>query len=210
MMDGPEASPVTLLLAHGAGAGMEHEFMTSIAMGLATRGIRVIRFECPYMLKRREDGKKRPPDRMPKLLAAFREQLEAVSRGSTVVIGGKSMGGRVASLLAVEKDVPAISGLVCLGFPFHPPGKPERFRGAHLFDLQIPALILQGERDSFGNREELATFQLGERTQCAFLPDGDHGFKPRKCSGITYEQNLAQAVELISHFILTVVEQQGG
>ena len=130
LVNGPKNAEHSFIFAHGAGAGMDHEFMTQVAEGLADKGVQVFRFEFPYMLKRREDGKRRPPDRADKLLCAFRQQIATVPHHGKLFIGGKSMGGRMASLLAMEEDLdPDICGIICLGFPFHPPAKPEKFKG---------------------------------------------------------------------------------
>ncbi len=202
LIDGPADADATFLFAHGAGAGMEHEFMQTVATELGDRGTRVIRFEFPYMIKRRQDGRKRPPDRELKLLDAFRQQIADARAQGPLVIGGKSMGGRMASLLAAREAVElGISGVICLGFPFHPPGKPERFRGEHLQQITTPTLILQGERDTFGNRQELATMTFSAAVKCQFLADGDHSFKPRKASGHTQAQHISHAVSAMSRFI---------
>ncbi|MGD8171197.1 alpha/beta family hydrolase [Vibrio sp. TRT 21S02] len=185
------------IFAHGAGAGMEHAFMEQVAMGLVNTGIQVIRFNFPYMVKRAEDGKKRPPDRAPKLLEAFQDVI-AKYAAKPVVIGGKSMGGRMASLLAQEENVAAVA---CLGFPFHPPGKPEKYKAEHLATLEKPCLILQGERDTFGKKEEFVDFELSPKIQVHFLPDGDHSFKPRKRSGYTEAENIEQTIAQLSQFI---------
>ncbi len=196
IVEGPESGPL-FIFAHGAGAGMEHEFMSAVAKGLVERGIRVVRFNFPYMVKRSEDGKKRPPDRAPKLLEAYQEVITHFTN-EPVVIGGKSMGGRMSSLLADNKLVAAIA---CLGYPFHPPGKPEKFKGGHLATLDKPTLILQGERDTFGKKEEFEHFALSEQVRVTFIPDGDHSFKPRKRSGHTEEGNIALAVKYLAGFI---------
>jgi len=193
------------IFAHGAGADMDHAFMEQVAEGLAEQGVRVIRFNFPYMVKRAEDGKKRPPDRAPKLLDAFRQVISEQAQGQPVVIGGKSMGGRMASLLAEEA---LVAGVACLGYPFHPPGKPEKYKGEHLASLSKPCLILQGERDTFGQREELSEFSLSDSVRVTFLPDGDHSFKPRKRSGFTESGNIAAAVAALSQFILEVYDAQ--
>ncbi|EJI1425660.1 alpha/beta fold hydrolase [Vibrio parahaemolyticus] len=196
IVEEPENGPL-FVFAHGAGAGMEHDFMTTVAKGLVEQGIRVVRFNFPYMVKRSEDGKKRPPDRAPKLLEAYSEVI-AHFASSPVVIGGKSMGGRMASLLAEHE---LVAGIACLGFPFHPPGKPEKFKGDHLASIDKPTLILQGERDTFGKREEFDEFVFSQQVKVSFLPDGDHSFKPRKSSGHTEAGNIALAVEQLSAFI---------
>ncbi|WP_102297133.1 alpha/beta fold hydrolase [Vibrio cyclitrophicus] len=203
IIDG-EDNPITFIFAHGAGAGMEHEFMQSVAKGLAFKGIRVIRFNFPYMIKRAEDGKRRPPDRAPKLLEAYQEIIEQVD-ANKLVIGGKSMGGRMASHLS---EVDKVAAMACLGFPFHPPGKPEKYKGEHLAELEKPCLILQGERDTFGKREEFADFELSGSIRVEFIPDGDHSFKPRKSSGYTEQQNIALTVEKLSAFIKEVLNEK--
>ncbi|MEZ9514691.1 alpha/beta fold hydrolase [Vibrio splendidus] len=203
IIDG-EHNPITFIFAHGAGAGMDHEFMQSVAKGLAFKGIRVIRFNFPYMIKRAEDGKRRPPDRAPKLLEAYQDIIEQCD-ADKLVIGGKSMGGRMASHLS---EVDKVAAMACLGFPFHPPGKPEKYKGEHLAELQKPCLILQGERDTFGKREEFADFDLSDSIRVEFIPDGDHSFKPRKSSGHTEQQNIALTVEKLSAFIKEVLDEK--
>ncbi|MEZ8604926.1 alpha/beta fold hydrolase [Vibrio splendidus] len=203
IIDG-EDNPITFVFAHGAGAGMDHEFMQSVAKGLAFKGIRVIRFNFPYMVKRAEDGKRRPPDRAPKLLEAYQDIIEQCD-ADKLVIGGKSMGGRMTSHLS---EVDKVAAMACLGFPFHPPGKPEKYKGEHLAELQKPCLILQGERDTFGKREEFADFDLSDSIRVEFIPDGDHSFKPRKSSGYTEQQNIALTVEKLSAFIKEVLNEK--
>lgn len=198
LVDGPEAADCWLCLAHGAGAPMESDFMAAMAGRLAARGARVIRFEFPYMRKRRADGKKRPPDRQPVLLDTYRAVVAAIRAGAAgppparLAIGGKSMGGRMASLIADETRVDA---LICLGYPFHPPGKPEKLRTEHLESLDTPALICQGERDPFGRREEVADYALSPRIAVHWVPDGDHDLKPRKKSGIDPVGSLDQVAD---------------
>src|SRR5436309_2495547 len=146
IFDGPENGP-TVVLAHGAGAPMDSPFLNVVAAGLAAAGLRAVRFEFPYMRRRREAGERRAPDREPVLRAAWKEAIAALGGGERLVIGGKSLGGRMASLVADEAGV---RGLVCLGYPFHPPGQPERLRTKHLQDLRTPALFVQGTRDALG------------------------------------------------------------
>ena len=178
LIDGPADAAASLLLAHGAGAPMDSPFLATIAAGLAQRGWRVVRFEFPYMARMRESGRRQGPDRLPVLAEAFREQVHcerARSPQGALLVGGKSLGGRVASLLvealAAEEGV---RGCLCLGYPFHPPGKPERLRTEHLLALQTPTLILQGERDSFGRRQEVEGYGLSPAVRLAWIPDGDH------------------------------------
>jgi predicted alpha/beta-hydrolase family hydrolase len=168
---------------------MDSDFMAAFAEGLGARGLRVARFEFPYMAARRRDGRKRPPDREAVLLDAWRRVIDALRPGP-LAIGGKSLGGRMASLIA---DASPAVGLVCLGYPFHPPGKPERLRTAHLETLKTPTLICQGTRDALGNAIRLH-----------WAEDGDHGLVPRKGSGRTAEQNWAEAMDAIAAFLSDV------
>lgn len=195
---GPAKGPA-LLLAHGAGAPMDSPFMDAIAGALAGHGVRTLRFEFPYMAARRDDGRKRPPDRMPKLEAAFRDAY--VAAGGGIFIGGKSMGGRVASMLA---DDLGAGGVLCLGYPFHPPGKPDRLRTEHLRELQTPGLIVQGERDPFGKREEVGGYGLSPAIRLVWAADGDHNLKPRKASGHSHAGNIAAAAAAAAGFIAEV------
>lgn len=196
LFDGPADAAVTVVLAHGAGAPMDSPFMVAFAEGLAARGLRVARFEFPYMTQRRATGKKRQPDRAPVLEATWLNVIDHLG-ANKLVIGGKSMGGRIASMVA---DAAGVRGLVCLGYPFHPPGKPEKTRTAHLAELRTPTLILQGTRDSLGNAEAVAGYTLSPAIRLHWLEDGDHGFKPRKASGRTEAGNWAEAIEALADF----------
>lgn len=193
LFDGPRDAQRVIALAHGAGAGMDTPFMTFFATELATRGFRVARFEFPYMANLRQTGKKKPPDREPVLRDTWRRVVEIL--GMEITIGGKSMGGRIASLVADELGA---SGLICLGYPFHPVGQPERLRSEHLRTIKTPTLILQGERDPFGNREEISGLELSPAVRIHWLVDGEHSFKPRKASGRTERQNWLEAVSAIA------------
>lgn len=200
--DGPEISAATVVLAHGAGAPMDSPFLEAVAAGLSAEGLRVARFEFPYMAARRREGRRRPPDPERRLLETWRAAVAALGDPSRLVIGGKSMGGRMASLVADELEV---GGLVCLGYPFHPPGKPERLRTAHLQTLATPAVIVQGERDPFGRREEVADYALAPGLRLVWAPDGDHDLKPRKASGQTHEANIALAVAAVAELAKDVM-----
>jgi predicted alpha/beta-hydrolase family hydrolase len=196
-LDGPESAARTLVLAHGAGAPMDSPFLEFFGRELGARGIRVVRFEFPYMQARRE-GRRPGPDREPALLAAWREVIAELGGAGGLVIGGKSLGGRMASRIADEAGV---RGLVCLGYPFHPPGKPERLRVAHLEALRTPTLIVQGTRDSLGSHEEVSGYRLSPTICVHWLEDGDHSFKPRAKSGRSERQNLDEAVEVVVGFV---------
>ncbi|MBB4268178.1 alpha/beta family hydrolase [Roseospira visakhapatnamensis] len=197
LLDGPADGP-RFLFAHGAGAPMDSDWMAAVGHGLAEAGIRVARFEFPFMARRRRDGTRRPPDREPVLLDTWRRVLAAQGPADGVVIGGKSLGGRVAALLADEAGV---AGLVCLGYPVHPQGKPDRSRAAPLRDIKTPTLICQGTRDPLGPRETAAALSLSPAVRLVWLEDGDHGFKPRRASGRTESQAIAEAVAATAAFI---------
>ncbi|WP_094556671.1 alpha/beta family hydrolase [Synechococcus sp. 1G10] len=205
LIDGPDAASATVLLAHGAGAPMDSPLMAAIASGLAQQGWRVVRFEFPYMARQRILGKQQGPNRMPVLQEAFREQarMEQTEQPSrSLFIGGKSMGGRVASLLVDELAASdGVRGCICLGYPFHPPGKPLQLRTEHLAALQTPTLILQGERDTFGRREEVESYVLSPQVQLHWIPSGDHSFKPTRSSGLSEAENWATVVALSDQFL---------
>ena len=186
----------TLILAHGAGAPMDSQWMAEMAERLAVRGVNVLRFEFPYMAQRRRDGGKRPPNPQPVLLECWREVFSEVRRhvAGPIAIGGKSMGGRMASLLADELGADA---LVCLGYPFYAAGKPEKPRVAHLAHVKTPTLIVQGERDALGNREAVEAYTLSPAIEVHWLVAGDHDLKPLKASGFSHTQHLEAAADRI-------------
>ena len=170
--------------------------MAAMARGLCEQGIPVVRFEFPYMAQRRASGVKRPPDRMPVLESTFDAVLEKI--GTCCVAAGKSMGGRVASmLLARNACVAAIS----LGYPFHPPGKPDKLRSDHWATIERPWLIVQGSRDPFGTVDEVMGYGLPGSASLTWLEDGDHDFKPRKASGFTQTEHWQTAVQAMTEFV---------
>lgn len=190
----------TLVLAHGAGAPMDSPFLEHIAAGLAARGISVCRFEFEYMAARRTDGRKRPPSTGQRLLEEWR-RVHAVVRQQTaglLAVGGKSMGGRIASLIADELEV---DGLVCLGYPFQSGGRPAAARTVHLAGLKTPTLIVQGTRDPFGKPADLAEQTFSPNLELHWLADADHDFKPLKRSGFTQAQHLDAAVAHCADFL---------
>jgi predicted alpha/beta-hydrolase family hydrolase len=203
LIDGPDDG-TTFVFAHGAGLGMDAPFMQFFATRLADIGIRVVRFEFPFMQRRRQTGRNSPPDRPQVLREAWLDVLRS-QLPRPVFIGGKSMGGRIASMLADEASA---TGLICLGYPFHPPGKPDSLRTEHLADLQVPTLVLQGERDPFGNRADVTQYGLSDSIRIVWIEDGDHSFVPRKSSGITAEQNFQRAVIAIHAFVDELVRGQ--
>jgi predicted alpha/beta-hydrolase family hydrolase len=197
LFDGPDDAPATVALAHGAGAPMDSAFMNVVARGLAERGLRVARFEFPYMRRRREGGRRGIPD-PPKVLEATWLEVVAALDPSRLVIGGKSMGGRIASMVA---DRAGVRGLVCLGYPFHPPRQPSKLRTAHLVDLRTPALVVQGTRDEFGSREEVSGYALSPAIRLLWLEGGDHSYKPAKGSGATARQHVETAIDAVARFV---------
>jgi hypothetical protein len=186
IFDGPAKAPVTVLLAHGAGAPMDSAAMTAAAKALTAEGLRVARFEFGYMAARRT-GERRPPPKAETVMSEYVEAIDALMSKGRLIIGGKSMGGRVASMIADEMHAAdKIAGLVCLGYPFHPMGKPTQLRTAHLEKLKCPALIVQGTRDIMGTRDEVTGYKLSKAIEILWLEDGDHDLKPRKAiSGFT-------------------------
>jgi predicted alpha/beta-hydrolase family hydrolase len=193
IFDGPQDARVTILLAHGAGAPMDSASMNATSKALAAADFRVARFEFAYMASRRTPAGNKPP---PKAETVMPEYVAAIDDlGTTdgpLIIGGKSMGGRVASMVADQLlAAKRIAGLLCLGYPFHPPGRPMQLRTKHLIGLKTPTLICQGTRDEFGTRYEVGEYGLSDQIEVFWLEDGDHDLNPRKSiSGFTTAQHL--------------------
>lgn len=175
--------------------------MTAIADALACAGLRVARFEFGYMAARR-CGIRKPPPRAETLIPEYRAAIEALDASGSLIIGGKSMGGRVASLLADEAFLQGkAAGLLCLGYPFHPPAKPAQLRTKHLETLKTPALIVQGTRDEFGTREDVSGYSLSDSIEILWLEDGDHDLAPRKkLSGFSAADHLATMAQAVLHW----------
>jgi uncharacterized protein len=201
LLNGPKTSSLTLVLAHGAGAPMDSPFMETIAEGVGAAGWRVARFEFPYMNRRRESGKGGAPDPGPVLMKSWLDTIERLGGPGDLVIGGKSMGGRIASMVA---DDAGVRGLVCLGYPFHPSGKPAQTRTKHLEKMKTRALLLQGTRDSFGKPEDVAAYKLSRAIRIEWLEDGDHSLKPRVRSGHTEAEHMRIAIAFIVNFMKTL------
>jgi predicted alpha/beta-hydrolase family hydrolase len=201
LFDGPAKAPVTVLLAHGAGAPMDSGSMTAAAKALAAEGLRVARFEFGYMAARRV-GERRPPPKAELVMPQYVAAIEALKAKGKLIIGGKSMGGRVASMIADEMHAAGkIAGLICLGYPFHPMGKPGQLRTKHLEKMKCPALICQGTRDIMGSREEVANYKLSQAIEILWLEDGDHDLKPRKAvSGFTAAGHMAAMAAAVKAF----------
>ncbi|MGO6790006.1 alpha/beta family hydrolase [Rhizobium ruizarguesonis] len=193
LLQGPQDARFTILLAHGAGAPMDSASMTAAANALAGVGFRVARFEFAYMAARRTLEGRKPPPRAETLNPEYEAAIAELGASGPLIIGGKSMGGRVASMIADDLHRRGkIAGLLCLGYPFHPPGQPEKLRTGHLTGLTTPALICQGTRDEFGTRDEVPGYDLSDRIEILWLEDGDHDLKPRKTiSGFSSADHLA-------------------
>ena len=185
LLQTPPDARACFVMAHGAGAGMAHPFMVSVAGQLADRGIATFRYQFPYM----ERGSKRPdPPRVAK--AAVRAAVAAAARlvpDLPLYAGGKSFGGRMTSQAQAAKPLPGVRGLVFLGFPLHPPGQPSETRGEHLAEVQVPMLFFQGSRDEFADftlLQKLAS-RLGSRATFWMFDDADHSFHVPARSGHT-------------------------
>lgn len=204
IFDGPEEARLTLLLAHGAGAPMDSPAMNATSKALAAAGFRVARFEFGYMASRRTSAGKKPPPRAESVLPEFIAAVDDLGPTSgPLIIGGKSMGGRVASMVADRLfEAKRIAGLLCLGYPFHPPGRPEQLRTAHLVGLKTPALICQGTRDQFGTRDEVGGYGLSKTIDVQWLEDGDHDLRPRKAiSGFTVADHMQTVGEAVTAWV---------
>lgn len=198
-----------LIMGHGAGAGKEHVFMQDMAKALVAKGLSIVLFNFPYMQNIKATGKRRPPDKAEKLMSHFIALIESCCNEKEtlnnlpVFVGGKSMGGRMATM--VYEELSNVEGAIAFGYPFHPPGKPENTRTDHLLKACKPLLIIQGERDTFGTKAEVEGYALPSSIECAFLEDGDHSFKPRKASGTTQQAHIVKAAELTATFISGVL-----
>ena len=188
---------VTLLLAHGAGAPAQSEFMTQMKDFIGQYDIQIVRFNFPYMVEIVAQNKRRPPNPVKQLIQSLNGLIDELP-DMPLIIGGKSMGGRVATLCA---DHPKVLATLALGYPFHPPGKPDKLRTDHLMTMTKPCLIVQGERDTFGTKHEVDQYPLSQSINVNWIPDGDHSFKPRKSSGLTLNENMMLAAKLSAEFI---------
>ena len=187
----------TLLLAPGAGAPQTHPWMVALSRALAARGVSVVTFNFLY-----SEAKRRTPDKNDVLEATWREAIRAVQAAhGRIFIGGKSMGGRIASQVAAGADV-EVAGLVLLGYPLHPPGRPNQLRVAHLARVRAPMLFVQGSRDAFGTPDELGPFVhgLSRGTRLFVIEGGDHSFAQPKSSGQTFETVIARVAEEVARF----------
>ena len=202
--DAEDPGAPVLVLAHGAGAGQQSPFMTAFAAAMQTRGVTALTFDFPYMRQRR-----RAPDRAPVLEATWRTVIEHVTAAETgavpVVIGGKSMGGRMASHVLSDpaRPLPSVAGLVLLGYPLHPPGRPDRLRAAHLPELRTPTLVVQGSHDTFGTEQEVrgAFGAVGAPVEWLIIPGGDHSFKVPRRGGPSQADILQQVYSTVAGWV---------
>lgn len=206
LFDGPGSAKTTILLAHGAGAPMDSASMSANAKALADVGFRVARFEFSYMASRRTTAGRKPPPRAEKLNPEYIAAIDALGAKGPLIIGGKSMGGRVASMISDELYASGrIAGLLCLGYPFHPVGKPNQLRTAQLAVMRTPTLIAQGTRDPFGTREEVSGYTLSKAIEILWLEDGDHDLKPRKSvSGFSAADHLKTLAEAVAAWVARI------
>ena len=202
----PRAARACYVLAHGAGAGMFHPFMEAVADGLAERDIATLRYQFPYM----EEGSKRPD--VPKVAqatvrAAAGEALRLLP-GLPVVAGGKSFGGRMTSQAQAASPLPGVQGLAFLGFPLHPPGHPSDERGAHLLEIKIPMLFLQGTRDALAATEliEAMVRRLGDRATLKLFQDADHSFHVPARTGREDAEVRSEMLDRLSAWLDTAMK----
>src|SRR5262245_13014812 len=208
LLQAPANAFAGYVLAHGAGAGMSHPFMASVAKGLAERGMATLRYQFPYM----EQGSKRPD--APKLAqATVRAAVLEASRllpGLALFAGGKSFGGRMTSQAQAASPLPGVRGLAFLGFPLHPPGQSSDERAKHLFEVQIPMLFLQGTRDEFANLQRLQALieQLGARATLQLFEDANHSFHVPARTGRTDAEVREQLLDALVHWSKIVLAGQ--
>ena len=193
-----------LLIAHGAGAGQDSTFLQRLREALADQGVQTLAIEFAYLQRMRREGRRRPPPRIDHLVEEFTAWCDLLSHPELppLWLGGKSLGGRVASLVAARDGA---AGLVLCGYPFHPPRRPERLRLDHWPALACPTLVVQGARDPFGTREEVAGYALPSVARLHWLEDGDHDWKPRRASGLTQAALIDQGAAAIAAFMATPV-----
>ena len=205
LLQTPPNARACYVLAHGAGAGMEHPFMVGVAAGLAERRIATLRYQFPYMERRA-----RRPD-PPQLAQATVRAAVVAARGSLpnlpLIAGGKSFGGRMTSQAQAKAPLEGVRGLAFLGFPLHPAGRPSQDRGTHLFDVQIPMLFLQGTRDTLASLEQLEPLcrKLGSRATLRLFADADHSFHVPVRTGRKDAQVLNDVLDALSGWLYSVI-----
>lgn len=206
----PEQPWAQLFFAHGAGGLWDHPWMEEMAHLLAQHGVWVRRIEFPYAQWRRRMERPRPPQPVAQLQAYFETVVQHhVAPQLPCFVGGKSLGGRVATLLGSSQVLACMPlGVVVLGYPFHPHNKPQTLRLAPLQQVKIPVLIVQGTRDAFGNQEEVKTYTLGEQVHCVWLGGGDHDFVPLRRSGKQQAELMAEAAQEVVAFMRAQIKSE--
>jgi predicted alpha/beta-hydrolase family hydrolase len=209
LLQKPPHARACYVLAHGAGAGMDHPFMENVARGLASRGIATLRYQFPYM----ERGSKRP-DPPPLAQATVRAAVAEAQRllpDTALIAGGKSFGGRITSQAQAKAPLEGVHGLAFLGFPLHPNGRPSQDRAEHLFEIQIPMLFLQGTRDNLASLDQLkpACKQLGKRATLKLFADADHSFHVPARTGRKDAQVLDDVLDALAAWLDSVILRPG-
>jgi predicted alpha/beta-hydrolase family hydrolase len=201
----PDRARACLVLAHGAGAGMSHPFMTGIASGLQERGVATLRYQFPYV----ERGSRRPdpPSVAHTVVRAAVQEAGRRLPGLPLFAGGKSFGGRMTSQAQAASALPGVRALAFLGFPLHAANKPSADRAQHLFDVRIPMLFLQGDRDALAQLDLMTSIvdKLGDRATMTLFPDADHSFHVRARSGSTNEQVMTAILDALADWINRVI-----
>ena len=190
-----------IILAHGSGVGMRHEFMQRQADALINEGFKVSLFDYSYMQTIHASGRRRPPPRIPILIDEHRQWIALLAQEQPIWLMGKSMGGRIASMLAQESLAVEIKGWCALGYPFHPQKKPDQLRVSHLLTNRKPGLIIQGTRDALGTQATVTNLSLPNSISCQWLPHMDHGFNPYKEAAMTQQQAIEQSAKWFRHWI---------
>ena len=215
LLQTPPDARAGYVLAHGAGAGMQHPFMASVAAELAQRGIATLRYQFPYMENRAMENRTRRPNSPPVAQATVRAAVEAALRllpGLPLIAGGKSFGGRMTSQAQARAPLRGVCGLAFLGFPLHPAGRPSRDRAEHLFDVQIPMLFLQGTRDALATLDQLepVCLELGSRATLTLFTDADHSFHVPARTGRKDAQVRSDVLDALAAWIDGVIDGPAG
>ena len=190
-----------IILAHGSGVGMRHEFMQRQADALINEGFKVSLFDYAYMQTIHTSGRRRPPPRIPTLIEEHRQWIALLAQEQPIWLIGKSMGGRIASMLAQESLAAEIKGWCALGYPFHSQKKPQQLRVTHLLTNRMPGLIIQGTRDALGTQATVTNLALYSAISCQWVPHMDHCYNPYKQSKMTQHQAIEQSAKWFRHWI---------
>jgi uncharacterized protein len=209
LLQAPPGARACYVLAHGAGAGMDHPFMANVARGLALRGLATLRYQFPYM--ERGSGRSDPPKLAHATVRAASATTLRLLPDLPLIAGGKSFGGRMTSQAQAKASLPGVRGLAFLGFPLHPAGRPSQDRAEHLFDVQIPMLFLQGTRDRLASLDQLQPLckKLGKRTTLKLFADADHSFHMPARNGRNDAQMLGEVLDALAAWIDSVTGRAG-